>query len=150
MPIQFVTGGYALAFIFGVNWPVQSIKRNDRFHGIHALTPPWLHACYYIAQTSNIIPYCTRISHKFMQSLMLPCCQKKKEKTYILWKVFAPLGWNSVYEKFQLSLINSFVWNKLIVIHGVKLIRLAKVISYRGDQDWTNIEVVSNRPLFFM
>ena len=25
----------AFAFIFGVNWPVQSMKQNDKFHGIY-------------------------------------------------------------------------------------------------------------------
>ena len=27
--------GSAFAFIFGVNWPLQSMQRNDKFHGIH-------------------------------------------------------------------------------------------------------------------
>ena len=27
--------GWAFAFIFGVNWLVESMKRNDKFHGIH-------------------------------------------------------------------------------------------------------------------
>ena len=29
--------GSAFAFIFGVNWPVLWMKRNDKFHGIHVL-----------------------------------------------------------------------------------------------------------------
>ena len=94
---------------------------------MHSHPPGYMHVT---TLHRRAISYLTALAFHINLCIALGCLtakRKKKEKTYPFIKVFAPAGLYSVYEKYQLSLINSFVWNKLIV-NEVKLVRLAKVI----------------------